>query len=55
MRPEQMDLEQLRRAYHKAMCQRVLGYRAGILNIADPDRVISTNHLERPTTPQSVH
>ena len=32
-----MDLEQLRKAYHKAICQRVLGYRAGVLNIADKD------------------
>jgi hypothetical protein len=37
MRPEQMDLEQLRKAYHEAICQRVLGYRAGVLNIADED------------------
>jgi hypothetical protein len=30
-----MNLEQLRRAYHEAICQHVLGYRAGALNIAD--------------------
>lgn len=30
-----MDLEQLRRAYHEAICQQVLGYRAGLPNIAD--------------------
>ena len=30
-----MNLEQLRKAYHKAICQQVLGYRAEVPNIAD--------------------
>ena len=30
-----MNLEQLRREYHKAICQQVLGYRAEVPNIAD--------------------
>ena len=30
-----MNLEQLRKAYHEAVCQQVLGYRAGVPNIAD--------------------
>jgi hypothetical protein len=30
-----MDLEQLRKAYHEAVCQQVLGYRVGVPNIAD--------------------
>jgi len=30
-----MSLEQLRKAYHEAICQQVLGYRAGVPNIAD--------------------
>jgi hypothetical protein len=30
-----MNLEQLRKEYHKAICQRVLGYRAEVPNIAD--------------------
>ena len=30
-----MNLKQLRKAYHKAICQQVLGYRAEVPNIAD--------------------
>jgi hypothetical protein len=30
-----MSLEQLRETYHEAICQQVLGYRAGVPNIAD--------------------
>jgi hypothetical protein len=30
-----MNMEQLRKEYHKAICQQVLGHRAGIPNIAD--------------------
>jgi hypothetical protein len=30
-----MSLERLRKAYHEAICQQVLGYRAGMPNIAD--------------------
>jgi hypothetical protein len=30
-----MNLEQLRKAYHETICQQVLGYRAGVPNIAD--------------------
>lgn len=30
-----MNLEQLRRAYHEAICQQVLGYQTGVPNIAD--------------------
>jgi len=32
-----MELEQLRKEYHKAICRQVLGYRADIPNIADKD------------------
>ena len=32
-----MNLEQLRKAYHKTVCAQVLGYRAKIPNIADKD------------------
>jgi hypothetical protein len=32
---KQMDLEQLRKAYHEMICRQVLGYRAGVPNIAD--------------------
>jgi hypothetical protein len=32
-----MNLGQLRKAYHEAICQQVLGYQAGVLNIADDD------------------
>ena len=30
-----MNLEQLRKVYHETICQQVLGYRAGVPNIAD--------------------
>jgi len=30
-----MNLERLRKAYHEAICKQVLGYRAGVPNIAD--------------------
>ena len=30
-----MNSEQLRKAYHKVICQQILGYRAGVPNIAD--------------------
>ncbi len=32
-----MSLEQLRRTYHEAICQQVLGYQGGKLNIADKE------------------
>jgi len=35
MRRTVMDWERLRKAYHKAICQQILGYRLGVLNIAD--------------------
>lgn len=41
-----MNLEQLRKAYHEAICQQVLGYRAGVLNIADED--IGEKHWASP-------
>ena len=30
-----MNLEQLRKAYHEAICKQILGYRAEVPNIAD--------------------
>ena len=30
-----MRLEQLRKMYHETICQQILGYRAGVPNIAD--------------------
>jgi hypothetical protein len=32
-----MNMGQLRKAYHEAICRQVLGYQAGVLNIADED------------------
>jgi hypothetical protein len=34
-RGQEMDLKQLRKAYHQTICQQILGYRAGIPNVAD--------------------
>jgi len=40
-----MNLGQLRRAYHEAICRQVLGYRAGVPNIADKSSFITRHEM----------